>query len=423
MKSIDQLLVVFICSLFLSAVGWGQVNDDEIQIPNRENSTEQQEKPYVILISIDGFRKDYIEKFDFPFLKAIQQKAVVAESMIPSYPSVTFSNHYTLVTGMIPPHHGIIGNRMYDPTTKAYYSLGDPKAVKESSWYGGVPIWSLAEKQGLLTACYYWPGSEAKIAGHYPSYYFPYAENKPISERIQKIKEWLTLPKETRPHLITFYMPQVDQAGHRFGTDALETEFAAKFVDQSMQQLVEAIAETKLPVNFIFLSDHGMIDIDKEHPIQLPKLTKEEGVTISSGVYANYYIKDKSKVDSLYTAYQAETDHPYQVYKKENVPETYKFSAKEDTYNRIGDLVFIAESPFYFTASPYLGPTATHGYHPKDTPEMQTVFMAWGPHIQKHHKINSFKNIHIYPLLTELLQLDYHHQIDGDQRLVPQVLK
>lgn len=415
------LFLFFFISLF--TVSFGQKTDDQIRIENRENARENFDKPYVILISVDGFRHDYFDKYQPDFLKKMKKKGVSAKAMVPSYPSVTFPNHYTIVTGLIPPHHGLVGNNMLDRKTGERYSLRNTKAVQNPEWYGGFPIWSLAESQDMLSACYYWPGSEAPIQDLPPSYYYPYAETKGVEERIESVVEWLELPEEKRPHLITFYMPDVDHAGHRYGPDAIETQSAVNYIDHSIKKLTEEVEKTGLPVNFIFLSDHGMTALDTENPLQLPEINPEEMEIASSGVYVSVFVKNPEKIDSAYDYFKENATEEYRVYLRDEVPEKYLFSTEQDKFDRIGDIVLIAEAPYYFSQNNLI-PKGSHGYHPEDTPEMKTVFLAWGPDIRKSKKIDEFKNIHIYPLLAHLLELDYDQDaIDGDERLVKKVLK
>lgn len=417
----QSFLLACIFLFFVAGSSFAQVKDDQVQIPNRTNAKEQQEKPYVILVSVDGVRHDYFEKYQPSFLNEMAKKGVIAEHMVPSYPSVTFPNHYTIVTGMIPSHHGLVGNNMLNPETGERYSLRNSDAVKNSDWYAGVPIWSLAESQDMLTACFYWPGSEAKIAGYHPTYYYPYAENKGVEERINRVVDWLEKPADERPHLITFYMPDVDHAGHRYGPNAFETQIAMNYVDGTMKKLTEAVAKTELPVNYVFLSDHGMTELDRENPIRLPKIDAELMDVVVNGTYTSIFVKDKKEKNEVYRYFQEEATDQYKVYKKAEVPAKYRFSTKEDKHNRIGDVVLIAEAPYYFSnRTPIPG---SHGYHPEDTPDMNTVFMAWGPSIQKGKEIKAFQNIHVYPLLVKLLGLDYTHEIDGDARLLQQVLE
>lgn len=416
-----QSFVYALLFFFVASIGLAQVKDDQIKIPNRINNKEQEAKPYLILISADGVRHDYLEKYQPEFLNKISKEGVLADYMSPSYPSVTFPNHYTIVTGMIPPHHGLVGNNMFNPKTGERYSLGNSKAVTNSDWYAGVPIWSLAESQGMLSACFYWPGSEAEIAGYLPTYYYPYAENKGVEERIAKVVDWLELPEAERPHLITFYMPEVDKAGHTYGPNALETHMAMNYVDQAVKKLTEAVAKTGLPVNFVFLSDHGMTELDRERPIKLPKIDPELMDVSVNGSYTSIFVKDKKHIDEVYAYFQDQVTDQFKVYKKADVPAKYRFSDKEDLHNRIGDIVLIGDAPFYFTNRvPIPG---SHGFLAEDTPDMNTVFMAWGPDIQKGKQIPAFQNIHVYPLLANLLGLNFTHDIDGDTRLLPKVTK
>ena len=414
-------LAICISFIFATNTSHAQIKEDQIVVPNRTNAIEQQDKPYVILISIDGFRHDYFEKYKPQFLNKISEVGVKAEYMIPAFPSVTFPNHYSTVTGLIPPHHGLVGNNMFNPETGERYSLRNKEAVTNPDWYAGVPIWSLAESQSMLSACFYWPGYEAKIAGYLPTYYYPYAEDKGVEERIDQIVNWLEMPAAERPHLITFYMPDVDHAGHRYGPNAYETETSVQYIDGAIQKLTKAVAKTELPVNFVFLSDHGMTELDRENPIRLPEIDAELMDVVVNGSYTSIFVKKSKNIEEVYRYFQSEVTDQYSVYLKSNVPEKYRFSSKEDKHNRIGDIVLIADAPFYFTnRTPIPG---SHGYLAEDTPDMNTVFMAWGPDIQIGKQIEGFEIIHVYPLLVELLGLEYEHEIDGDSRLLPKVLK
>lgn len=419
-----RLQIFFIFLLFFGFDNFvsAQIISDEIQIPNRKNAQENLDKPYIILISADGFRPDYYEKFDTSFLKSKKAEGV-SGVMLPSFPSVTFPNHYTLVTGMIPAHHGLIGNNMYDPKTGMFYSLRNQEAVRNSNWYGGIPIWSLAESQQLLTACFYWPGSEAEIAGYHPTYYFPYAETKKIEDRIEKMKSWLSLPKEKRPHFLTFYLPQVDQAGHKFGPEALETAYAAKFVDVALQKLTEELDALGLDLTYIFVSDHGMTSVDLENPILVPNFESEQVKLVRNGTYLNIFVEEQPLRDKIFQELKSRETSAYATYLKEEIPEKYKFSSQNDLHHRIGDIVMIAEAPYYFTSNPNFIPRGAHGYLAEETPDMKTVFLAWGKNIQQNKQIEEFENVHLYALLVHLLGLEYEHDIDGDDRLIEKVVE
>ncbi len=399
-----------------------QVVEEQLVVENRVNAKEQQEKPYVILISIDGFRYDYPEKHQANNLVELAKNGVRAEAMYPSFPSVTFPNHYTIATGLTPIHHGLVGNNMLDRTTGDRYSLGNREAVTNAKWYGGTPIWNLAEQNNMLAACYYWPGSEAPINGMFPTYSYKYSEKTPIDERINEVTKWLELPAEKRPHLITFYFPEVDHAGHTFGPDAQETFDAVQFVDQSIKKLNDEVAKTGLDVNFIVVSDHGMTRIDDLNPMELPIKIEDEKLSVAtSGSYVSLFVKDKANIDAIYKEIKAKKDPRYDVYKTTNVPSKYHFDAKNDRYNRIGDIILIAHAPNYF--SNRKAPKGAHGYLVKETPEMQANFIAWGPNFKKGEVIKPFPNTDVYPLVAKILDLEIKEPIDGTTKLADKVLK
>src|ERR1700748_214178 len=238
----------YISILLFLFVSTAVIAQDDLQqkiISGRKNDAAQQNKPYVILISADGFRYDYAEKYHATHLLALAGDGVKSESMIPCFPSVTFPNHYSMVTGLYPSHQGLVQNNFYDRDLKRFYSYKG-KTASEGIWYGGTPLWVLAEQNKMLSASFYWVGSEAPIKGIYPTYYYKYNEKIPISERIQTVVNWLQLPAEKRPHLVTFYFPQVDHEGHGHGPDSKEVEQAVHLIDSAVYAMTQAVAKTGL---------------------------------------------------------------------------------------------------------------------------------------------------------------------------------
>ena len=397
--------------------------EKQIVVKDRKNDKHQIEKPYVILVSLDGFRSDYIEKHGAEFLKKFGEMGVKAESMLPSFPSVTFPNHYTVVTGMYPIHHGLVGNNMFDRKTGDRYSLRNSKAIKDAKWYGGKPLWVLAEQQGMLSACYYWPGSEADIQGAFPTYSYAYSEKTPINLRLKEIAKWLDLPEYERPHFITFYMPEVDSAGHKYGPDAKETQEAVQYVDKAMEDLYEIIKNSNLPINLIIVSDHGMIEINQDMPLKLPiEINDDELDVVVNGVYISLFAKDQKYIDQYYKNLKRAVNNDFmEVYLADEVPEELNFNKKNDNLNRIGDIVVVAKAPYYFTNN--TPPVGSHGYDPKKVKEMHSIFLAYGPNFVKNAKIDSFENIHIYPMITRMLDLDYDRDsIDGKEEILESII-
>ncbi|MDR0791722.1 MAG: ectonucleotide pyrophosphatase/phosphodiesterase [Chitinophagaceae bacterium] len=411
-------LVVNIC---LFSFAKAQDTTQQI-IAGRINAKNQQNKPYVILISADGFRADLAEKYNASNLLQLRAMGVKAAYMQPSFPSLTFPNHYSIVTGLYPAHHGLVDNTFYDEGRKELYSVGNKKVVADSSWYGGTPLWVLAEQQQMLSASFYWVGSESAIKGIKPTYYYIYNEKIDIDTRIQAVKNWLQLPEEKRPHLITFYFPEVDHAEHIYGPESSQAENAVHFVDKSVGKIVAAIKETGLPVNFIFVSDHGMTKIDTSKAIPMPAAIDTSKFYIPSGdALLHLYAKKKSDIKPAYKALKKEAKN-YDVYLAAKMPKRWHYTKADDKYNRIGDIILIPHLPAYFNV--YKRKTTTIGKHGFDPalPEMHAVFYAWGPAFKNGITIPGFENVNVYPLVATILGLNYG-DIDGKKEVLTPVLK
>jgi predicted AlkP superfamily pyrophosphatase or phosphodiesterase len=413
---------LFLICLLLAASAFAQDTIQKI-IPNRKNSITQQKKPYVILISADGFRYDYAKKYNARHLLVLSSSGVQAESMIPSYPSVTFPNHYALVSGLYPSHSGLVNNSFYDRARDDSYSMSNKQKVSDSSWYFGSPLWVLAEQQKMLSASFYWVASEAAIQGINPTYYYVYNKKIDIHNRIGAVVNWLKLPEEKRPHLITFYFPQVDHAGHMFGPDAPETEHEVQFVDSAVNELNKAVKTTGLDVNFIFVSDHGMTKIDREHPISIPAAIDTAKFKISGdGILVELYAKDKTAIQSTYNQLKTEAKG-YNVYLKTNVPANLHYSQTDDWHNRIGDILLIPHYPQVFNLwnSKKIN-IGWHGYDPDAVKDMHATFLAWGPAFKSGKQIPSFKNVEVFNLVNRILGLKYNGKVDGTDQLANDIL-
>ena len=416
---INKLLFIFcIC---LAITSYAQDTTQQI-IVGRKNSADQRNKPYVILISADGYRADFTELYDAKNLKALSKNGVRAKYMIPSYPSVTFPNHYSIVTGLYPSHHGLVDNSYIDVATGAFYNMGNKKMVAEGKWYGGTPLWVLAEQQKMIAASFYWVASEADIQGIKPTYHYIYNEKTNIETRIKAVKDWLSLPEELRPHFITFYFPQVDHDAHEYGPNDSRVGNAVQFVDSSINALQEALATLHLPINYIFVSDHGMAKVDNVNTLPIPKAINTEFFTVPWGdAQLHLYAQDKSKIESTYNALKQDTS--ITVYKLDETPSYWHYSSKDDWYNRIGDLIVVPHFPKIFNLSKSKTSLGKHGFDNHMT-EMRASFMAWGPAFKNGINIDGFENVHIYPLVAHLLGLNYDEKnIDGKLKVLMPILK
>jgi alkaline phosphatase D len=378
-----------------------------IVVDHGPNSAAQQAKHYVVLVSLDGFRYDYAKKDGAKHLLALAKEGASApEGMAPSYPSLTFPNHYTLVTGLYPEHHGIVANSFYDPLRKQKYALGDPRSVTDGTWYGGTPLWSLAEKQGMRSACFFWPGSEAEIAGERPTYYLKYDDAFPDEKRIDQVIAWLNLPAEQRPHFITLYYSNVDHAGHKYGPEAPETRDAVRHVDALIGDLHAKLAKTHLPVDLIVVSDHGMeqtqggwVDLDKYADLSH---------FITSGPLL--YAESGSETDIEHAYQQLKSaSGDFKVYRRAKVPADLDY----DQNPREGDPVIVPTGPFSIrahapedTARDFPPNKGAHGYDPHEMADMRAIFYAEGPDIRKGVTLRLFENVNVYPFIAQLLGLD-----------------
>ncbi|HEY1202928.1 MAG TPA: ectonucleotide pyrophosphatase/phosphodiesterase, partial [Niastella sp.] len=343
MRSYVALLI-----LLLPLLSVAQVDTTQYIVPGRSNSALQQKKPYVILISADGFRYDLADKYQAKHLQQLRSNGVQAKSMVPSYPSLTFPNHYTIATGLYPSHHGLVDNSFYDKKRDELYRIGNRKAVEDSSWYGGTPLWVLAEQQQMVTASFYWVGSEAAVKGVRPTYYYRFNDSIDIDTRLKAVKDWLMLPEEKRPHLITFYLPQVDHEEHMFGPDSKQAEEAVHFIDETIGRMVRITDSLKLPVNYIFLSDHGMITTDTVNLLAKPAAIDTTKFKMPDGdVLVHMYAYNEKDIQPAYDALKKEAVD-YDVYLAGNVPARLHYGAADDWYKRIGDIILVPHAPKSF---------------------------------------------------------------------------
>ncbi len=419
---------IFVClpvfSLFALACVQLHAQDTTQQINlQRVNKSDQIKKPYIILISADGFRADMAEKYGAKNLLALSKRGVRAKYLEAGFPTVTFPNHYSIVTGLHPAHHGLVDNNFYDRNKETVYSMSNKRQVADSSWYGGKPLWVLAEEQGMLAASFYWVASESAIQGKRPTYYYNYNDKISIDRRIQVIGEWLKLPEVRRPHFITFYFPEVDYAGHVYGPDSEEAGKAVQWVDAAIGKLDSVAGASGLPVSFVFVSDHGMTKIDPGKIMRLPACIDTSRFIIPYGnATVHLYARNDADIQPQYELLKKEKG-PFQVFLKKDIPAHWKYSAAHDRFNRIGDILLVAEPPAIFNPSGTIISPGKHGFDNK-YPDMHASFMAWGPAFEEGRELEGFSNVHIYPMIARILGLTYSRQeIDGKYRVLRRIVR
>ncbi len=378
----------------------------------------------LILVGIDGFRHDFVARAPTPALDRLAAAGVAAERLIPAFPTKTFPNHYTIVTGLYPEHHGIVANNMYDPVFDAFYALGDREAVEDGRWYGGEPIWVTLERQGGTAATFFWPGSEAAIGGRRPTYWKLYDGEVPNEHRVDQALAWLDLPPARRPDFLTLYFSDVDDAAHRNDPDsAPEVGEAVARVDAMLGRLLDGLERRGLlaATDVIVVSDHGMAATSPERAIAIDDFVDLEVAKVVdwNPVLAAWPAADR--VEEVYAALAGA--HPHlAVYRKSEIPEALHYRE----HRRIPPILGIADEGWSVTSRGYLAERGerlrggNHGYDPR-LPSMGALFLAAGPSFRRGERVAPFENVHLYELMAHVLGVEAAPN-DGDLEAVRHLL-
>ena len=384
--------------------------------------------PYVVLVSFDAFRHDYLDRFHPSAFVDIAERGVRAAALVSSFPSKTFPNHYTLVTGLYPGHHGIVGNAFYDPARRSWYRSSDVAAVRDSSWYGGEPIWVTAERNGVKSGAYFWPGSEAAIGGVRPSHVVTYDGKVPNATRVNGAIAWLRLPPADRPHLVLLYFSEVDDTTHHYGPDSPHTAVAVQSVNNVLRLLRDSLAMLPFAdsVNIVLVSDHGMAQIPAGHIVPVAELLVHGGVdTTHLEVSDNgptlslWFNGDSARLARARAVLDAGFAHAH-AFLRADTP--LRWHVRDNP--RAGDLLAVADEGYIlqWRASDKAPSAGAHGYDPA-LPDMQGIFVAAGPNVRRLGVIPAFENVNVYPFLAALLRLDRVPVVDGDLRALAAALR
>jgi predicted AlkP superfamily pyrophosphatase or phosphodiesterase len=361
---------------------------------------------YVVLVSMDGFRWDYAQHFKLKNLNQIAKEGVHAKSMRPSYPSKTFPNHYSIVTGLYPDHHGIINNVFYDAALNESFSLAST-AKNDSRFYGGNPIWNVAEQQGVKTASFFWPGSD--LDQRRPSYYKNYDAKIPYETRIDTVLKWLQLPEKERPHLITLYFDEPDHTGHTFGPLSAENKKIILKMDSIMGQLSSKLDQLAIgkQINLIIVSDHGMAAISNDKKVAILDYLKPEWLGYKAVINPIMSLQAKAGCQDSIALALKKVPH-IKFWKSSQVPKRLHYG----TNPRVHDFVIEAKKGYSLvskTSQNIKG--GTHGYDNRNK-DMQAIFYAKGPAFKVNKEVRSFQNVSVYPLIAHILGLQIE-QVDG----------
>ncbi|HEY8548417.1 MAG TPA: ectonucleotide pyrophosphatase/phosphodiesterase [Vicinamibacterales bacterium] len=377
-------------------------------------------RPTVILLSIDGWRWDYHTKADVPNLRRLIVRGVHADALIPAFPSKTFPNHYTIVTGLYPGHHGVVGNNMREPGTPLTFSIGDRRAVTDARWWGGEPLWVTAKRQGHKVAPLFWPGAEAPIGGMLPDYWKQFDDGVPNDARVDQLLEWLDLPADQRPTFLTGYFSNVDHAGHYGGPDSPELLRALGDADRALGRLLDGLASRGLleRVNVVVVSDHGMATLSPNRTIVLSDYLDVNAVDIVE-LSPNLAINPgRLTVDQIYRRLSGA--HPrLRVYRREESPPHWRFR----DHPRIPAIVGVADEGWSVVRRRSVPSRVLHGNHGYDPQvrSMHGLFVAAGPAFRRGATVPAFESVHVYNVLARILGVTPAPN-DGDPAIAEQLL-
>jgi len=384
-----------------------------------------QNRPYVLLVSFDGFRWDYLDRDITPNLNAVINDGVRASSLRPSFPTKTFPNHLSIVTGMHPENHGIIFNRFEDIATKKIYQLSDTAAVRNPIWYKGEAFWTTAEKNDITTASFFWPGSELNDKNRRPTYYKHYEHNLPYRERIDGVMDWLQLPQSERPHFITLYFHDTDSFGHKYGPNSPELNQSIQRIDTLVGYLTSELSKIgmKDSLNIIFVSDHGMTEIDATKIINIEPILEGLEYKLGGSKPVAMIEPNIDDYDSVYARLERKQKH-FKLYSKENMPDYYHFTENENIFSLIlvaGLGWSIVDNEQLMNMSKYTS-YGNHGYDHNEL-DLHAIFTAVGPNFKKGYKTGTLWNIDIYPLLCKLFSIPPNPKMDGKLERIEFILK
>ncbi|MFN0177577.1 MAG: ectonucleotide pyrophosphatase/phosphodiesterase [Gemmatimonadales bacterium] len=368
-----------------------------------QTSPPSESTPRLVVISIDGFRWDYLERYPTPRLRALAVAGVRAARLVPAFPTKTFPNHYTIATGLYPEHHGIVANSMWDSAIGRRFVNSDTLAVSDPRWWGGEPIWVTAILQGRRAATMFWPGSEAPIKGVYPTSWHRFDAQRPAVVRFNQALAWLDQPRDSAPQLILMYLNEVDFVAHKAGLDSPELAAAVARTDGLIGAFVDSLAARQLTnqVNLIVLSDHGVTPNPPDRMIYLDDYLDLAAAEIHD-LNPVAAIEPKPGLgDSVYRALRGA--HPHlAVYRKAEIPERFRFRA----HPRITSIIAVAGEGWTITTRhrpPYTD-VANHGYDP-DLESMGALFLAAGPDFRADAVVGPLRSVHLYEVMAHLLRL------------------
>ena len=384
-----------------------------------------QSQPYVILISFDAFRWDYVNKGITPNINLLINDGVKASSLQMVFPTKTFPNHISIITGMYPENHGIIFNVFKNPFNGREYNIGDSVEVKDSRWYKGEAFWETGRRQGIITASYFWPGSDLDLEYRRPNYFHHYEHKKPYKDRVKGVLNWLQLPSDKRPHFITMYFDLVDGVGHSNDANSPEMNLAISSLDSTLGLLLSGLENIQIrdSVNIILVSDHGMTEVSTKKTVNVEEMLAGYKFASSNSGPAMMIQPNEDELKRVYSILKENENH-YKVYLKNDIPLHYHFSKSP----MISEILLVAEMGWAVITNKdlkWMKPDRYKGNHGYDNHQldMHGIFVAAGPRFKNNYKTGTINCLDIYPLLCKIFNVIPNSNIDGHLERIEFILK
>ena len=362
-----------------------------------------------MIISFDGFRPDYLERFETPNLDRLAADGVRAEYLIPSFPTKTFPNHYTIATGLYPDHHGIVFNNLWDPQWDRWFDRRAVGTPEYDAWWGGEPIWVTARKQGRVAVAMFWPGTDAEIGGWRPNDWSPYDGSVPNEVRVDRVLGWFDRPAGERPAITTLYFSDTDEAGHQFGPSSERVGAAVRALDAVLGRLLAGLEARRLAdqVDVVVVSDHGMADTPPDQVVMIDRGTYDPFVDgpLRHPSPTLAFWPPGERLEALDARLRERADH-VTPYRREALPERWHLG----TSRRVPPLLGVVDEGWTVGMPEQLAQAMerwTYGQHGFDNAaaSMRAIFLARGPHFRRGVVVAPFENVHLYELMCRVLGL------------------
>ena len=375
----------------------------------------------LILVSLDGVRPEYLQRGLTPTLRRLARTGVAARGMRPSYPSLTFPNHYSIVTGLRPDRHGIVANRMRDAEL-GEFTMENRAAVGDGRWWGGVPLWVSLHRVGVRTAAMFWPGTEADVLGVRPHWWYRFDYKVNMDTRVDRVLAWMALPEAERPRLITLYFEHVDAAGHYYGPDSTEVDQTLRKVDRALAKLVRGLRDQNSVANLVIVSDHGMEATSEQRLVIVDDYIDPAKIEINE--YGALLMATPLRGFEQEAASALVGQHKHmQCWPKAELPPRWHHGS----HPRVAPISCQLETGWYAITRERLHnqkgkiSLGKHGYDP-ELASMHAIFIANGPDFAVGKRLDVFDNVDVYPLLAKLLDVAPVEN-DGDPTALESALR